>query len=317
MSVELYTDFFGFTERPFTLSPDPDFLFWSTPHTRAYTVLEYGVATRAPLTVVTGEVGAGKTTLIQHLLRQMEHQATIGLISNAQGGRGDLLQWVLYALGIEVRERDTYIPMFQRFQDFVIEEYAQGRHVILIIDEAQNLTVEALEELRMFTNINSGKDELLQLLLVGQPELRDMVARPELRQFAQRVTTTFHLNHLSAIDTRDYIRHRLLYVGGTGDEISSYAVKMIYEESEGVPRLINKLCDLALVYAASMTRRSVGVEVIRELIADSLFVKTKDTMASESVMAAKTLPPAKTTPSGGKSEVYRLHNPVIPGRAAE
>ena len=276
MSAELYTTFFGFSERPFTLQPDPDFLFWSEGHNRARTVLEYGVMTHAPLTVVTGEVGAGKTTLIQYLLRTLESRATVGLISNAQGGRGDLLHWVLYSLGLRTDPGDDYISMFQRFQDFVIEEYAEGRHVVLIIDEAQNLSIEALEELRMFTNINSGKDELLQLMLVGQPELRQLITAPELSQFAQRVTASYHLKSLDATSTRDYIRHRLKHVGGTGDEISIFAIKAIYEETRGVPRLINKLCDMALVYAASVERRAVGIDLIRELLADGLFVKTQE-----------------------------------------
>ncbi len=274
MSSELYTEFFGFSERPFTLLPDPDFLYWSNSHKRAFTVLEYGIATRAPLTVVTGEVGAGKTTLVQELIRALPEEYTIGLISNAQGGRGDLLHWVCYALGIATTQSDDYISMFQKFQDFVIEEYAEGRHVILVIDEAQNLTLEALEELRMFTNINSNKDELLQMVLVGQPELRDMITSPSLRQFAQRVTATYHLKGFDMSDTRDYIQHRLLHVGGTGTEFSSFAIKAIFEETDGVPRLINKFCDLSLVYAASVERQVVGIDLVRELIADGLFVKT-------------------------------------------
>ncbi len=276
MSAELYTSFFGFSERPFTLLPDPDFLYWSPSHQRAFTVLEYGIMTRAPLTVITGEVGAGKTTLIQKLLGALDSDVTIGLISNAQGGRGNLLHWVLYSLGLDADPGEDYITMFQKFQDFVITEYAEGRHVILVIDEAQNLSTESLEELRMFTNVNANKDELLQLILVGQPELRDMISSPNLRQFAQRVTATYHLEGLDEAATREYIRHRLRHVGGTGDEISTFAIKSIYEETRGVPRLINKLCDLALVYAAGMERKIVGIEVIRELIADSLFIKTQE-----------------------------------------
>lgn len=276
MAAELYTSFFGFSERPFTLLPDPDFLFWSDSHARAYSVLEYGIATRSPLTVVTGEIGAGKTTLIQQLLGTIEEDVTIGLISNAQGGRGDLLRWVLYALGIDAAAGDDYITLFKKFQDFVIDEYAEGRHVVLVIDEAQNLSIEALEELRMFTNINSNKDELLQLILVGQPELRDIVASPALAQFAQRVTATYHLRPLDFKQTKAYIQHRLCHVGGSGHEFSVYAIKSIFEESGGVPRMVNKLCDLALVYAASSESHVVGINVMRELVADGLFIKTRD-----------------------------------------
>ncbi|SFR19294.1 ExeA family protein [Poseidonocella sedimentorum] len=291
MVAELYTEFFGFTERPFTLLPDPDFLFWSDQHQRAFTILEYGIATCAPLTVVTGEVGAGKTTLIQQLLASLEDDITVGLISNAQGGRGDLLRWVLYALGIDCEPTDDYIVTFKKFQDFVIGEYAKGRHVVLVIDEAQNLSVEALEELRMFTNINANKDELLQLILVGQPELRDIIASPSLTQFAQRVTATYHLRPLDEKTTKDYIQHRLRHAGGTGEEFSPYAIRSIYEETGGVPRLVNKMCDLALVYAASGTRPVVGIDVIRELVADGLFIQTRP-------------------PTAEDQDVYLLQNPI-------
>ena len=277
MGIELYTKFFGFSERPFTLLPDPDFLFWSPSHLRAFSILEYGIITRAPLTVITGEVGAGKTTLVQHLLSSLDDDVHIGLISNAQGGRGDLLRWVLYALGIDAPSDADYISLFKLFQEFVIDAYARGRHVILLIDEAQNLSMEALEELRMFTNINSNKDELLQMILVGQPELRDMIQAPSLRQFAQRVTATYHLQGLSEKSTRDYIQYRLQHVGGTGGEISVFACKMIYDESRGVPRLINKICDMALVYAASIETRVVGVQLIRELLSDDLFIQSRET----------------------------------------
>ncbi len=273
--TDLYTKFFGFDERPFTLLPDPDFLFWSKQHQRAFSVLEYGITTRAPLTIVTGEVGAGKTTLVQKLLSVLEDDITIGLISNAQGGRGDLLRWVLYALQIEVRPDDDYIALFQRFQDFVVDEYARGRHVVLVIDEAQSLSFEALEELRMYTNINSNKDELLQLILVGQPELKRMISDPSLAQFAQRVAATYHLNPLDLKETQAYIHHRLQRAGGTGREISVYAIREVHEQSRGVPRLINKYCDLALVYACAAGKSVVGIETVRELVADGLFIVTR------------------------------------------
>ena len=273
-SNDLYMEFFGFSERPFTLLPDPDFLFWSRAHRRAFSVLEYGVMTRAPITVVTGEVGAGKTTLIQKLIQSLDEDVTLGLISNAQGNRGELLQWTLNALAIETDFSDAYVSMFQQLQDFVIEEYAEGRRVIIIIDEAQNLSVEGLEELRMLTNINSNKDELLQLILVGQPELRQMIVRPDLRQFAQRVTATYHIPALDRAAVGGYIQHRLAHVGGTGAEFSPSAIDLIHEHTRGIPRLINKLCDFSMVYAATEERRLIDEAIVEEVLEDDIFLAT-------------------------------------------
>ena len=273
--MDIYTAHFGLTERPFTLVPDPDFLFWSEVHQRAYTMLEYGLMTRAPITLITGEIGAGKTTLLQHLLTTLQEDLTVGLVSNAYGDRGELLRWVLLALDQTPVPGATYVELFGQLQSYLIDEYAAGRRVILIFDEAQNLGAANLEELRMLTNINSGKDELLQLILVGQPELRQMIARPDLRQFAQRVSATYHIDPMDLRTTRDYIRHRLRHVGGTGDEFSPSAMRLIHETSEGVPRIVNKLCDLALVYAASAGRSAVGLPTVRELIRDELLIRTR------------------------------------------
>ena len=229
--------------------------------------------TRAPLTMLTGEVGMGKTMLLQALLRRVDDDITLGLVSNAQGDRGDLLRWVLNALDVALPADTDYVSLFQHFQNFVVDEYAAGRHVVLIIDEAQNLGSEMLEELRMLTNINSGKDELLQIILAGQPELRTLISQPELRQFAQRVTATYHLNPFSRADSAAYIRHRLQQVGGSGDEITGPAISHIHLEAEGIPRSINKLCDLALVYAASAGSPAVGKPIVNELIRDGLILK--------------------------------------------
>lgn len=269
---DLYTQFFGFTERPFTLLPDPDFLFWSRAHRRAFSVLEYGVMTRAPITVVTGEVGVGKTTLVQKLIYSLDEDVTLGLVSNAQGGRGELLQWVLNALGVEADLSGAYVALFQQLQDFVIEEYSQGRRVILLIDEAQNLSVEGLEELRMLTNINSNKDELLQLILVGQPELRQMIMRPELRQFAQRVTATYHIGSLDRAGVAGYVQHRLTHVGGTGAEFTAEAIDLVHKHTHGIPRLVNKLCDFSMVYAATEERKVVDAAIIEEVLDDGIFL---------------------------------------------
>lgn len=273
MAAGLYNTHFSFSDRPFSLSPDPEFLYASKSHARALSVLEYGLITHAPLTVVTGEVGMGKTMLIQALLRRMPDDITLGLISNAQGDRGDLLRWVMNALDIQLPEQTDYVSLFQHFQNFVVNEYGNNRRVVLIIDEAQNLGAEMLEELRMLTNINSGKDDLLQLILTGQPELRALITKPELRQFAQRVTATFHIQPFDKSDTRNYIRHRLTVAGGSGDEFTYQAIDAIHTESEGIPRSINKICDLALVYASAAEHKKVTLTTIRELTRDGIILK--------------------------------------------
>ena len=274
----LYTEFFGLHERPFTLLPDPDFLYWSPQHKRAFAVLEYGILSRAPITLVTGEVGAGKTTLLQALLRDVDEDVTIGLVSNAQGGRGELVLWVLTALDVPVERGTDYVEMFRTLQDFLISEYAAGRRVILIFDEAQNLSIEGLEELRMLTNINANKDELLQLVLVGQPELRDMVRRPELRQFAQRVAASFHLPTMEPADVREYIIHRLVVAGGTGREFTEDACKLIHEATGGVPRLVNQLADISMVYAWTQESYDVTSEIVELVLAEGLFLGEADTV---------------------------------------
>ena len=220
----------------------------------------------------------GKTTLIQKLLQSLDDTTIVGLISNAQGSRGELLHWVLNALGIESTPGAEYVDKFQRLQDFVIEKYASGDRVMLVIDEAQNLSVEGLEELRMLTNINSNKDELLQLVLVGQPELREMIMRYELRQFAQRVSASYHIPDLDLEATEAYVRHRLRHAGGTGEEFSSEAIELIYWHSTGVPRLVNKLADFAMVYAVTAGKMVVDEATVQEVLADDIFLMTANPM---------------------------------------
>ena len=270
-TLDLYTAHFGLTERPFSLLPDPGFLFWSAQHQRAYTMLEYGIVTRAPITLITGEVGAGKTTLLQYLLGTVSEEVRIGLISNAHGDRGELLRWVLMALG-EPAPRDAgYVDLFAQFQSFLIAEYAAGRRVVLIFDEAQNLSRESLEELRMFTNINAGKDELLQLVLVGQPELRETIRRPDLTQFAQRVAASFHLPAMDAATVRGYIRHRLAVAGADHEIFSLSATDAVHEATHGVPRLVNQLCDLAMVYAYTKGQKRILRLTVQQVLDDGVF----------------------------------------------
>jgi general secretion pathway protein A len=270
-TLDIYTKYFGLTERPFSLVPDPDFLFWSNLHRRAYSMLEYGILTRSPITLITGEVGAGKTTLLHHLLKSIGEDVRIGLIANAHGDRGELLRWVLMSLSQPTEPQASYVDLFAQFQTYLIAEYAAGRRVILIFDEAQNLSRESLEELRMFTNINANKDELLQLVLVGQPELRDIVQRPDLSQFAQRVAASYHLAPMAPDMVHAYIGHRLAVAGAQRTIFEAPAIELVYEATRGVPRLINQLCDLSMVYAFTKESDQVERMTVQQVIDDGVF----------------------------------------------
>ena len=187
----MYEQFFGLSEKPFSIQPDPSFLYWGRTHRLAYAMLEYGVLNHAGISVITGEVGCGKTTLVHRLLDQLADTHTVALLSNVQEGRGDLLSWVLMSFGQPFTDT-SHVALFSQLQTFFIGEYAKGKRIVMIIDEAQNLSMDMLEELRLLSNINAGKDQLLQLILVGQPQLKDVLNRPELLQLTQRVGSDFH-----------------------------------------------------------------------------------------------------------------------------
>lgn len=261
----MYEEFYGLTERPFLTVPDPDFLYWSDNHLMAFTMLRYGVMTRAPITAITGEIGAGKTTLLRHLLKELPEDLTVGLISNMQEGRGDVLHWALMALD-QPFDDGPYVKLFRQFQDYLIECYSRGKRVLLIVDEAQELSVKALEELRMFSNINSDKDELLQIILVGQPQLRDKLALPELAQFAQRISSDFHLGPLTKDEVAQYVHHRLAVAGATWKIFSDRTCELIHEATGGIPRLVNILCQLCLVYGFSYERKVIDEELLRQFL---------------------------------------------------
>ena len=270
-----YSEFFGFRERPFTLLPDPELLLWSQQYRQAFSVLEFGVVSRSPITLLTGAIGCGKTTLLRELLSRLNDSITVGLISNAQGGRGALIQWVMNALGMTFDHNAGYVHLFQAMQNFMIAEYAAGRRTLLIFDEAQNLSQESLEELRMLTNINTGKDEVVQLVLIGQPELREMVSHPKLEQLAQRIAVSFHLEPLDEPTTSAFIIHRLRAVGGTGGEFTEEARAFVHQVTRGVPRLINQFCDMALLYAWSQETALVTKSTLSQVLKDNIFFATQ------------------------------------------
>ncbi len=261
----MYKAFYGFTEKPFTLNPDPSFLFLSKQHEMALTMLDYGLQSEAGISVISGEVGAGKTTLIREILQNADNDTLIGLISNAHNAFGDLLQWVLMAFDIPSQAKDK-AGRYQELTEFLINNYANKKKTILIIDEAQNMDAETLEELRLISNINADKHLVLQLILVGQPELLALMQRQELRQLAQRVSVDYRLKALGYRETIAYIKHRLTHAGGSDDIFDKYALAAIFYHSSGIPRLINTLCDFGLVYGFSEGLTRINLEIMLDVI---------------------------------------------------
>ncbi len=232
----------------------------------AFAMLEYGIVNHAGFTVITGEVGVGKTTLIQHLLSKLPGDICVGLLSNTGGG-GELLQWVLMAFDQDF-DSDSDVTLFKRFKDFLIEQHELGRRTVLIVDEAQNLGPEALEKLRMLSNVNTHHRELLQIVLSGQPELKTLLAAPSLRQFVQRVTSDFHLTLLERKEVQGYIDHRLKIAGAKRPLFTPGACDMIYYATQGTPRLINTLCDTALLYGFATEAQEITPDIVKRVLDD-------------------------------------------------
>jgi type II secretory pathway predicted ATPase ExeA len=264
----MYEAFFGFREKPFSLLPDPTFLYLTDKHRRALTLLEYGLTSQSGFTVVTGEIGSGKTTLVRKLLQSDDPDVTVGLINNTQCGSIDeLLRWVAFAFNLNYSGRHQ-VELYDVFTDFLVQEYASGRRVVLIIDEAQQLGLELLEQVRMLSNINADKHQVIQFILVGQPNLRSYLRRPELVQFAQRIVVDYHLQPLDEAETVAYIRHRLTVAGGSPDLFTPAAASLIWRHARGVPRIVNMLCDTALVYAFSDQQPRADEALVREVLKD-------------------------------------------------
>ncbi len=261
----MYEAFFELREKPFSLLPDPGFLYLSQKHQEALTLLEYGLLNQAGFIILTGEIGSGKTTLMRYLLDRLDPDVTIGLISHTHQSLGDLMDWICQAFDIQAAT-NTKRDLHQAFVDFLINQYAAGKRVLLIVDEAQNLGLEKLEELRLLSNINADKDLVLQLMLLGQPQLRDLLQRAELEQFVQRVAASYHLGRLDAPETEHYIYHRILMAGGRYKIFDRAACHAIHHYSKGVPRLINLLCDTALVYAYGASEKTVTAKAVDDLI---------------------------------------------------
>lgn len=262
----MYTEFFGLREKPFSLIPDGDTIFFSSGHKAAFAMLEFGLLEQVGITVITGEVGAGKTTLIRHLLRRIDYdQLSVGLVGTAHSSYGTLLKWIVNAFRIDVNSNDEGV-LLHSLQEFLIEQYANGKRTVVIVDEAQNMSVEDLESLRLLTNINADKNQLLQVVLAGQPELLDKFYEPGMSQLAQRVSAEYNLVPLGLFDTISYVHYRVESVGGASSLFDSTSLLAIYYFSGGIPRIINTLCDSALVYSYGQQKKSVDLEVVKDVV---------------------------------------------------
>ncbi len=257
-------EYFGFSSAPFKLSPDSKFFFGSTSHTKAMAYLHYGIRQAEGFIIITGEIGAGKSTLIEHMLDQLNRSnvsAAHLLTSNLQSE--DLLTHVLSSFQIEP-EGSGRAAELEAFEDFLYENVNRGKRVLLVVDEVQNLPIETLEELRMLTNINHQGAPLFQVFLVGQPEFRDTLARPDLEQLRQRVIASYHLEALDHDETREYIEHRLAIVGRVEEPyFTEEAFAEIYSYTQGIPRRINTLCTRILLFCALEKRNLIERAVVR------------------------------------------------------
>jgi general secretion pathway protein A len=262
--LQMYEAFYGLREKPFSILPDPDLIYWCQSHRLAFAMLEFGVMNSAGFTVITGEIGCGKTTLVRYLLRKLDDHVTVCLISNTPRTQDGLLQWVMMSLNQPFEGSNA--ALFKQFQQFLYDQHSKGSRTILIVDEAQNLSLEALEELRMLSNVNADKHQFLQIILVGQPQLRDLLRAPQLVQFAQRVSSDFHLKPLNDHEVREYIAFRLKAVGARSQLFADDACTIIANTSRGIPRTINILCDTSLVYGFAAGTDRITAELVTTVI---------------------------------------------------
>ncbi|GAC1466141.1 MAG: hypothetical protein PVSMB11_01560 [Desulfuromonadaceae bacterium] len=263
----MYCDFFGFSEKPFTITPNPRFVFLSSIHREAFARLLYGVDSHAGFIALTGEVGTGKTTMLRTLLTQLDPEKyRSALIFNPCMSAEQLLAGICREFGVKAGER-TRFGYLDALNSFLIEQNSAGRTVVLVIDEAQNLEPDVLEQVRMISNLETERDKLIQIILAGQPELDDILRRHDLRQLNQRITVRCRLTPMKLDDTTHYINHRLNISGSRIPELfSRAAVRRIYRFSHGIPRLINVACEQTLVLAWTREIRSVSSSMAAEVI---------------------------------------------------
>jgi general secretion pathway protein A len=271
----VYSEFFGLNEKPFAITPDPRYLYMSARHTDALAHLLYGISESGGFIQLTGEVGTGKTTLIRSVLEQLPAKADIALILSPQLTTLEFLATIVEELRCPAPADRTVKAHIDVLNTHLMQAHAEGRRVVLIVDEAQTLSPELLEQIRLLTNLETSKQKLLQIILIGQPELRELLDRPEMRQIAQRITGRYHLEPLRRDETRAYVSHRLRVAGTQNDIFTKRAVAALYKHARGIPRLINVIADRALLAAYTKDQRTVDVKLVSAAAAEVFGIRRK------------------------------------------
>lgn len=265
----MYERHYGLRERPFSLTPDPAYLYPSRVHKEALSHLRFGIEGQAGFIVVTGEIGCGKTTMLQTVLRSLDRKTSIARLMNTMLDARDLIEAIMLDFGLEPREGSSKPFLLRELARFLVDQRNAGRLSLLVIDEAQNLSITALEEVRMLSNLETEKSKLIHIVLVGQPNLRDLLARPELEQLRQRVTVSYHLEPLKADDTYAYINHRLKHASvGAPLTFTRDVTDIVHQHSRGVARMINVIADAILLFGYGADKHLIDAALAQEVVAE-------------------------------------------------
>ncbi|MBI4684854.1 MAG: AAA family ATPase [Nitrospirae bacterium] len=288
----MYKTFFGFKCRPFQLTPDPEFLFMSRVHKRALTYLNYGISDNFGFILITGAIGTGKTTIIRALLKKIPNEIKIARINNTKVTSHQLISLINDDFGLDIKGKDK-TQLLGDLTDFLIKQYAEGGRSVLIIDEAQNLSADMLEEIRLLSNLETDKSKLLQIILIGQPELNLTLSKPELEQLRQRIAINTYISPLTRDETESYIRHRLKVAGNENAvRFENGVIDVIYDFSKGTPRLINILCEFVFLALFAEEKKIIDLALIKDVIGDLIHARP-ETKANELISQS---PPREEIP---------------------